>query len=472
MDNQAIMDFDELSGALGAVLLPGGEKGFSRVAIDSRQVKQGSLFVCLKGERQDGHNYIESAFKSGASGIMAARSRMEDPDSGIASLAARYDRNVIVVEDTLKGLQDAAARYLEKFPNLVKVGITGSAGKTTTKEIAAALVGREKNTVMNSGNLNSETGMPVSAFNVRPFHELGIFEMGMNRRGEIMELAEVLKPQLALITNIGSAHIGILGTKRAIAEEKKNIFAFFRGTEKAFIPADEEYRDFLARGLKGNVEYYSAGSLKDLDGVKDMGLLGTEIRWAGKPCVFHLPGAFNLANAVAAMAIAVELGISGEGIRQGLESVKPLFGRGEIISGPVTVIRDCYNSNPESLKAAVDFCDSLDWPGRRVYIIGSMLELGDACEDAHRKAGRVLASSLAEKVFLYGEETETTAAVLASRIFPFYHTTSMEDLENELENYLRPGDLVLLKASRGCALERLVGVLLGEKERCPAGGVY
>jgi UDP-N-acetylmuramoyl-tripeptide--D-alanyl-D-alanine ligase len=381
-------------------------------------------------------------------------------------LAKSLGKTLIGVEDTLKGLQNAAAAYLATFPGLLKISVTGSMGKSTTKEIAAAVIGTEKNVVMNSGNLNSETGLPLSVFQVRPHHQVGIFEAGMNRRGEIAELAAVLKPNIALITNIGSAHIGILGSKTVIADEKKNIFSQFTGTETALIPAGDEFSEYLARGVKGRLVFYgnsaADAAFPELGTIRDLGLEGAEITWAGKSCRFGLPGKFNLQNALAAMAIAREIPVSAEGVRRGLESVKPLFGRGEILNGRVTVIRDCYNSNPESLEAAVSFCDNLEWPGRRVYVIGSMLELGGRSEEAHRHAGRILASSLAEKVFLYGPETETAAAVLASRSFPFFQTGEMNDLEEALGNYVRPGDLVLLKGSRGCALEQLTGVLAGE----------
>jgi UDP-N-acetylmuramoyl-tripeptide--D-alanyl-D-alanine ligase len=461
--------FKQLSQAIGARLFPGGgETGFSSVAIDSRAVGEGALFVALVGVNVDGHLFVEDAFKAGAAGAMV--SRLGYASLGLARLAEKYCRPLVIVEDTLKGLQDAARAYLAKFPRLLKIGITGSSGKTTTKEIAAAIIGREKNVVMNSGNLNSETGLPLSVFQVREEHEVGIFEAGMNRRGEIGELARVLNPDIALITNIGSAHIGILGSKRAIAEEKKNIFSNFEGNGLALIPSDDEYREFLSEGLRGKALYYGPGSFAELRGSASLGLEGAEINWAGETCRFSLPGNFNLKNALAAIAIAREVPVSDEAIRKGLESVKPLFGRGEIIQGNTTVILDCYNSNPESLEAAVEFCDSIDWPGRRVYVIGSMLELGEISEDAHRYIGKVLASSLAEKVFLYGSETETSAAVLASLAFPFYQTDNMEDLGEALENYLHPGDLILLKGSRGCALEQLTDALAGKAECFAAGG--
>jgi UDP-N-acetylmuramoyl-tripeptide--D-alanyl-D-alanine ligase len=296
----------------------------------------------------------------------------------------------------------------------------------------------------------------------------------MNRRGEISELAAVLKPNIALITNIGSAHIGILGSKWGVAEEKKNIFSEFTGHEIALIPAEDEFAEYLSRGVNGKTIFYGSRAgetaFPELEKTRDLGLEGTEITWAGKVCRFGLPGNFNLKNALAALALAREIPIGAEGVRRGLESVKPLFGRSEILYGAVTVIRDCYNSNPESLEAAVSFCDNLEWPRRKIYVIGSMLELGERSGEAHRRAGRILAASLAEKIFLYGPETETAAAVLASCSFPLFHTGKIEDLEDALEDFVRPGDLVLLKGSRGCALERLTGVLTRETVYNNRGG--
>ena len=456
-----LMTFDEISLSAGFEVFRGngGDEGFSSVCIDSREVSPGALFVALSGAVQDGHSYIEAALKAGASGIMAAKSGLKQFNP--QNLVKKWGKTLIVAEDTLWGLQNAARIYLEKFPRLLRIAVTGSSGKTTTKEIAAAIIGREKNIVINSGNLNSETGLPLSVFNVRQEHEAGIFEAGMNRRGEIAELAEVLKPNIALITNIGSAHIGILGSKRAIAEEKKKIFSQFSGKETALIPADCGFSDFLASGVAGRTIFYGK-KYPELEGIADRGLDGTEINWAGKKIIFPLPGIFNFENALAAIAIAREIPVSNKSIQDGLESVKPLFGRGEIFRGRITLIRDCYNSNPESLAGALSYCDSVEWSGRKVYILGSMLELGSICEEAHREMGRSLSASKADMIFLYGAETSAAAEQLASRGIPFFGTEDMGELKKAVEKYLEPGDLVLLKGSRGCALEELTPVLTGE----------
>ncbi|MDR2477614.1 MAG: UDP-N-acetylmuramoyl-tripeptide--D-alanyl-D-alanine ligase, partial [Treponema sp.] len=430
-----LMEFAALSQSIGAELLAFSSRaasGFSSVSIDSRTAKEGSLFVALSGSASDGHRHIGGAFRAGADAAMVESAKLAS--SGAAAIAKDMGKTLIVVDNTLRGLQDSARVYLEQFPGLLKIGITGSSGKTTAKEITAAIIGVEKNTVMNPGNYNSETGLPLAVFAVRPWHEAGVFELGMNRNGEIGELAAVLKPNIALITNIGSAHIGILGSKQAIAEEKKQIFSQL-GAGAALIPEDDEFRDFLAQGSGGRVCFYGPKSFTELGAIKDLGLGGSEITWDGQRIRFPLPGKHNLADALAALAIAREIPVSRGAIKRGLESARPLVGRGEIIRGRTTVIRDCYNANPESLGEALDFCDSLEWAGRRVYVIGDMLELGAASCFAHQEMGRRLAASRADMVFLYGTETEAAAALMAGK--PYFHTRRMEELSAALDGYVQ-----------------------------------
>jgi UDP-N-acetylmuramoyl-tripeptide--D-alanyl-D-alanine ligase len=490
---KSLMSFSGLSHAIGGRLFTGEGKqatelrteGFSSVSIDSRAITPGGLFVALRGSSLDGHRFVDAAFKAGASGALVAVSAMEDAGLGLLGLARSFDRVLVAVEDSLGGLQEAAAAYLKQFPQIIKIGITGSAGKTSTKEITAAIIGQEKKVVMNEGNLNSETGLPLSVFKVRAEDQVGVFEAGMNRRGEIAELARVLNPDLALITNIGSAHIGILGTREQIAEEKKQIFSAFSGANTAFIPDDSEFKDFLSQGLPGRTVFYGASSLAALGRIKDLGLDGSEIVWEGEAVRFALPGKVNLRNAFAAMTLALEIPVSSASIRRGLESVKPLFGRGEIFYGRTTLIRDCYNSSPESAMAALDFCDSLEIPGRRIYVMGSMLELGDNSVQAHAELGRRLAVSRAGKVFLFGEEMRTATNIFEDKPQSFteekektleelsvtpwlktkpscFFTSDMKELSRELDKYVKAGDLVLLKGSRGCELEALTEMLLGD----------
>jgi UDP-N-acetylmuramoyl-tripeptide--D-alanyl-D-alanine ligase len=459
-----LMDFDRLRAAVRGRFLGGNAgEGFSSVCIDSRKAKQGALFTALEGTVQDGHRYVESAFKAGAVCALVEESKLGE--LGLEEKARCYAANLVVVENTLRALQDAAAAYLDAFPHLTLGGLTGSSGKTTTKEIAAAMAGREMPVVVNPLNLNSETGLPLAVFEVRDFHRVGIFEMGMNRPGEIAELARVLRPHAALITNIGLSHIGKIGSRQGIAFEKKQIFSCLKEGDIALIPAADEFRRFLAEGLRGIPRFYGPESLEELGPVRDLGLLGSEITWAGEKVRFGLPGKHNLADALAAAALVRELGVGDRAVREGLESVRPLFGRSEILTGNMTLIRDCYNANPESTAAAINFCDDLKYPGRKVYVLGSMLELGEDSAAAHRDLGSALAHSAADRVFLYGEEMEEAAAEMErTAAAGCFHTNSMEELSSLLKGYVKPGDLILLKGSRGCALERLTSVFTGGPE--------
>ena len=455
------MGIGELSGLLGARHISFSPNlGFSSVAIDSRAVKDGSLFFALAGSSQDGHKFVQSAFNSGASGAVVDSSKLDNFD--LINAAKKAGKDLIVVGDTKKGLQDAARVYLEKFPNLKKVGITGSSGKTTTKEITAAIISCEKNTVMNKGNLNSETGLPLSVFEVRAHHEVGVFELGMNRPNEIFEIAEVLKPNVASITNIGSAHIEYFGSKTKIVNEKKCIFKFLKSGDIALIPEKDEFAEELAEGVTGKVKFYGQDNFKEFEGCRSLGLEGTEIIWAGEKVRFALPGKHSLDDAIAAIAIAKEIPVSDNAIIRGLESVKPLFGRLEILNGKrATVIRDCYNANPESAAKSVEFCDSLEWPGRKVYVIADMLELGGSSVSEHEKLGFILSVSEAKKVFLFGNEIKAAVRNMEDNGKSFFYSGDINELSTAIDGYVKKGDLVLLKGSRGCALERLSEMLTG-----------
>jgi len=460
MEND-LMGIGELSGLLGARHVSFSPNcGFSSVSIDSRAVKEGALFFALAGSTSDGHKFVQAAFNSGAVCAVVDSSKLES--FNLINAAKKAGKDLIVVENTLKGLQDSARVYLEKFPNLKKVGITGSSGKTTTKEITAAIISREKNTVMNKGNLNSETGLPLSVFEVRARHEVGVFELGMNRPDEIFEIAEVLKPNVASITNIGSAHIEYFGSKSKIVNEKKCIFKFLKDGDIALIPKNDEYAGEMADGVTGKVKFYSQDNFKEFEGCRSLGLEGTEIIWAGEKVHFALPGKHSLDDAIAAIAIAKEIPVSDNAIIRGLESVKPLFGRLEILNGKrATVVRDCYNANPESAAKSVEFCDSLEWPGRKVYVIADMLELGDSSVLEHEKLGFHLSVSSAKKVFLFGDEIKAAVSRMEDNGKPYFYSSDINELAKAIDGYVEKGDLVLLKGSRGYALERLSEMLTG-----------
>jgi UDP-N-acetylmuramoyl-tripeptide--D-alanyl-D-alanine ligase len=430
---------------------------FSSVATDSRKADATSLFVALPGERVDGHDYLVKAIEAGAPCALAAESRWPVYDKALASVLEEHSAAVLVVPDPLAALQSLARARRRLVPSMLRIGITGSSGKTTTKEIVSSILAQGRRVAMNPGNLNSDIGLSQSMFGIEADAEIGIFEMGMNRKGEMGELAAIYEPGVALVTNVGTAHIGILGSRDAIALEKKAIFSRFSGSQTGYVNEADDYNSFLKEGVRGEVRDFGPHSTKGFRGARDLGLDGFAVDWEGLQVRFPLVGKHNLANAIAAMALAECVGTPPQEVAAGLEAVRPLFGRSEILKGEVTVIRDCYNANPDSCEAALEFCDALEWAGRRVYVVGSMLELGAESGEAHGRIGGACASSRANALFFFGEETRPAfeAATSAGFAGPILFETDFDRLAAAVKAYLRAGDLVLLKASRGMALERL-----------------
>ncbi|MDR1148475.1 MAG: UDP-N-acetylmuramoyl-tripeptide--D-alanyl-D-alanine ligase [Spirochaetaceae bacterium] len=454
-----LMTFKEAGAVTGLELLSGGtenaeNRGFDSVRVDSRLAGPGALFAALAGERRDGHAFVKDAFDSGASGALVERSKL--PAFEFMRTAGR-PFTLLAADNTLWALQALAAAYLERFPKLLRIGITGSSGKTTTKEIAAAMIGLERNVVFNDGNLNSDIGLPLSVFNVRGGHDVGIFEMGMNRKGEIAELAAVLKPHIALISNTGSAHIGLIGGEREIVLEKKAVFSCFTGKEHAILPEKNAFAELLSAGINGTVSYFGTSASKKFGGAQPRGLSGSVIVWDGAAVNFALPGEYNVMNALAAAALAEAAGVSGAAVRGGLAAVKPLFGRSEIIEGDITVVRDCYNANPDSMEKAISLCDEVVCGGRRVYVIGSMMELGGDSKAAHERLGERLARSKADIIFLFGEDAKAAYIKLQNTKNKFvFYTNDINELKLKVNDSAKKGDILLLKGSRACALENVI----------------
>ena len=438
--------------------------GFDSVTTDSRTVKPHALFIPLRGTQQDGHRYIEQALQHGAACVLADAAYLDVPENTqqILTLCQKHQATCIRVEHTLKALQDAAAAYLEQFPQLLKIGVTGSNGKTTTKELLASIFAQEYRTVKNEGNLNSETGLPLSVFTVTKEHEVGIFELGMNRKGEIAELAAVLKPNIAVITNIGTAHIGILGSKDAIAHEKKEIFSCFDENAAGFVLDKDEYTAFLKGTAHGKIFTYSA----DPASYTLEGLSGTEIRYKEQTIRLPLPGIHNVHNAFAAIAVAEYCNIPLQSIKAGIEQMQALFGRSQIIRGPVTYLLDCYNANPDSMHAGLALCANIAVRGKKIYVLASMKELGSESIEAHQSVCAAAFASDADALFFFGEEMCTAAAEQgkhSSKMFFCFKEAEADKLRDTLDGLLNRNDFVFLKGSRSLELEQFEPIL--QKER-------
>lgn len=449
----------EIRSAAGAVPIVPGARPATSVCIDSRAVREGALFVALPGERTDGHRFLKEAVEAGAAALLVVPRQWEGQGGVVASLASRCGTAVYGVPDALAGLQALARFHLGRFPGLKRIGITGSNGKTTTKEILGAILSRMGRAAVNEGNLNSESGLPIAAFRVDGLHEFAVFEMGMNHKGEMDGLADIVRPDMALITNIGAAHIGNLGSREAIALEKKAIFKHFDGRQTGFLNEEEAFAEALSRGVNGRFVRFGPRTTKGFEGSGSLGLDGTDVRWEGSRIRFPLLGPHNLMNALAAIQVAVELGAPADCVRGGLEAVRPLFGRSQIARGPVTVIWDCYNANPESMEQALDFLREVPWQGRKAAVLGSMRELGSESRTAHEALGALAAGSGLDRVFLSGEEMEPAWRAAGDVSGRLSWSADLESTRRELAGFLKDGDLVLVKGSRSVALEGLVPVL-------------
>ena len=466
---ETLLTMEETLESTGGVFVLGdGNWHFSSVQTDSRLVEKDTLFVPLIGEFQDGHKYIPQAVEKGASCVFICLSNYEKNPAFFNEIHnSNPEVNFIAVENTLTALQKAAGKYVEKFPSLIKVAVTGSSGKTTTKEILAAVLARKYRVVTNKGNLNSETGLPLSVFNIRKEHETGVFEMGMNRENEIGEISAVLKAHYAIVTNIGTAHIGLLGSRDNIAREKAKVFDHFDSQSTGVIPFDDDYAEFLEKQIRGKCIHYG----KDTDSVKfiaDLGLKGTEFSVGKNRAVLKLPGKYNYKNALGAIALCQELGVSDSEIAQGINDLEPMFGRSQVIEDKYTIVQDCYNANPDSMEKSIEFVSSVTSGEKKIFVLGDMLELGADSEKEHEKTGIMAAESSADKVFFVGTEMENAykAACKKSSGDRFVYCSEKTDdalmtISLEIKKEFSEHSIVLIKASRGMGLERLTKFLCG-----------
>jgi UDP-N-acetylmuramoyl-tripeptide--D-alanyl-D-alanine ligase len=449
---------------------------YRAVCIDSRAASKNCLFVALVGAERNGHDFIPDALEKGAAFVFAREDDYASRGPWYKNLFEKYpEARFEFFPDTLAALQNAAESHVARFPRLIKIGITGSSGKTTTKEIAYNIISQKFDAVCNEGNLNTETGLPLSVFKIEERHEAGIFELGMNRKGEIEEIARVLKPKYAVVTNIGNAHVGLLGSVDAIAFEKKRIFEFFTDDCTAIIPRGDKYADFLGRDIRGNVLYYDTSKdyLKGIGIEKtiDRGIAGTELVFKGESVLFSLPGIYNFANLVAAVTLAQSLGLSENQIARGIAAVKPYSGRSEVIRGEWILIRDCYNANPVSMEAALGLLKQIPAGGKKIAVLGDMFELGGESSALHKKVVRAALDSGADLV-LVGPQMRSAFESLCpggaenrrAALFDSWDDEHIARAADFILDRVSKGDAVLVKGSRATGLERLAQRILPPRE--------
>ncbi len=484
-ETESLLSFDQLCDAVHGTFIGSNVNKknffFSSVTTDSRNVCASSLFVPLAGEFQDGHKYVDQAVEKGATVVfISADENFKNGQKYVDLSAKNINLCVFAVSNTMTALQKAAERYVEKFPNLIKVGITGSSGKTTTKELVVSVLKQKFNVVYTQGNFNSETGLPLSVFNIRKEHECGVFEMGMNRKNEIAEIACVLKPKYAVITNVGTAHIGILGSRDNIAFEKRHIYEYIPSDGAAFIPAADDYFDFLKEVVKGQVVRYGdvvSASESHVVFKSDDGLNGTLFSLDGTDIRLKLSGRYNYLNALAAVAVGRTLGLSASQIKAGIEGMNAIGGRMETFGlklkngKKVQVIKDCYNANPDSMASVLEFCSKLE-VSQKIYVLGDMLELGEKSGDEHKKIGQKLASSMPDSIVLFGmamkNAFDVVKPLVKNELSCFYSqdfgSEQILEASSFILNNAKDNALILVKASRGLSLERVITQIAEDQE--------
>ncbi len=423
--------------------------GIRGASLDTRTLEPGMLFVPLPGSRVDGHAFLDEAFARGAGAALCARE--------VYPLIERHELGpLVLVDDVTAALQRLAGKLRESWPGLL-LGVTGSAGKTTTKELVAAAFATEAPTLRTPGNLNNHWGVPLTLLALRPEHQVAIVEMAMSHPGEITALARLARPGAAIVTNAGAAHLEGLGSLEEIAKEKAALVWALPKDAPAFIGADSPRLLAAVRGAPARLITYGFAHEAEVrpSRYEDLGAEGSRFEVQGFPPVhLRLVGRHQAQNALAALAVARHWSLDPEKIVAALADFLPLKGRMEIrrVAG-ATLLVDCYNANPDSMRAALETLAS--WPGasRRIAVLGDMLELGDAAAALHRDAaGQVRDSEL----WTVGAHARDYAAGAKQAGIPVRVFDGKPEAGAALSEALAPGVVVLLKASRGAALEQVL----------------
>jgi UDP-N-acetylmuramoyl-tripeptide--D-alanyl-D-alanine ligase len=449
----------------GRLLKGDWQMGYNGVSTDSRKIKRGELFIPLKGNRFDGHSFIPQVLERGASGVMVRR--------GFSLREIPHQSNelfVIEVEDTLDALGNLAHFLRMKSPVKV-VAITGSNGKTSTKEMSALVLRERYQVLKNEGNLNNLIGLPLTLLRLSPEDEVAVLEMGMNRTGEIKRLSEISRPNIGLITNIGPAHLEGLGSLSQVQKAKGELLETLTEDDYALVNYDDPLIKELAiqcKAQKISFGFHEGSDIRgrDISVLKDNRICfwliskGEEIR-----VVIPAFGLHHVYNALAASAVGVTLGVDLEGIVEGLRGFRPLPGRSKLlkIGKGIRLIDETYNANPRSMDIALKTLSEKKGKGRGIVIMGDMHELGDSAPFWHREVGKWAGDLKIEYLVLMGRyanfvaEGAESAGLLKERIFI---GKSHEDVALHVKEILKKGDWVLIKGSRVMEMEKVLDRLM------------
>jgi UDP-N-acetylmuramoyl-tripeptide--D-alanyl-D-alanine ligase len=430
-------------------------RGYS---IDSRTIADGELFFAVRGEHLDGHDFLSQAFARGAVAAVVSRARV----AGLPDEALTHP--LLVAEDPLLALQALAAHVRRQWGKRV-VAVTGSAGKTTTKEAVAAALGAKLNVLKSQGNLNNGFGLPLQLLRLEPEHEIAVIEMGMNHAGEIAALARIAAPDWGVVTNVGNAHIENFAEGQAgIARAKFELVAALPANGAAFLNCSDAYVSQFGRDFLGRVVYFGVGPCANpqiLSTSEDSAGLHVRFRAGEREGHFTLKmlGAHNASNAIAGLAVALEAGIDLDAAIAALETLTAGDKRGQLIEvAGATILNDSYNSNPEALRSMIATLAARP-ARRRVLIAGEMLELGEYAPALHTACGHAAAEAGLDFVLGVQGNAEHLAAAACAGGVASQFLPDAEAAGRWLVDNIRPGDQVLVKGSRGVHLERAIEIL-------------
>jgi len=452
---------EELAQITGGQLVVRSPRPIRGAAVDSRIVNPGELFVALPGERTDGHEFLAAAVARGAAALLVTRL----PDGTDASLG---DVTIIQVADGLAALHAVAAAWRARFDPLV-VGVTGSIAKTSTKEAIAAVLGERLVTLKNEGNQNNEIGLPLTILRLGPEHEAAVLEMGMYAGGEIADLAAIARPRIGVVTAIQPVHLSRIGTLEAIDRAKGELIEALPRDGYAVLNADDTRVRRMATRTDAPALTYGFAADADVraEDARSAGMDGMRFTLSTQggsvPVSVPTLGRIAVHNALAGAATGIAAGLSLEAIAAGLAMGWSAPHRTELVrAGGVTIVDDSYNASPASVTAALDLLGGL--PGRRVAVLGEMLELGEGHESGHRAVGEA-AAAVADLLVVVGDRATGIAdGAVAAGLAPgrIVRTATRETALEVLRPRLRDGDVVLVKASRGIELDLLVDALRAE----------
>ena len=425
-----------------------GDPTATGYSIDSRTIQSGELFFAVKGEKMDGHDFVAQAIEKGA--VAAVVSREKQLPSGL---------RVIVVDDTLIALQTLAT-CVRRLWGKPLVGVTGSAGKTTTKEAIAHVLATRLKVHKSEGNFNNHFGLPLMLLKLQPEHDVAVIEMGMSHAGEITALARIAQPEVGVVTNVAPVHLEFFDSLAGIARAKYELVESLPATGTAVLNADDEYVSQFGRDFRGKVMSYglSPSAVIRAEKVESRGEQGSafDIVFADQRERASLPlvGSHNVLNALAAVSVALDRGFTLPEAIAALRSLSAADKRGQVVRlGNITVINDCYNSNPKALAAMVDALATMP-AKRRIVVAGEMLELGPAGADMHRESGRHMAEKGIDLLIGVRGLAERIVAGASAAGTKAEFVPTPEAAGEWLATNTRDGDVVLLKASRGVKLEK------------------